>query len=70
MPEETKDPAEHNDPGTPEISSHIDIAADDPGPIEIDVVMKNTGRYLGDLLAGWEHQPHADAGEHDDDAGR
>jgi hypothetical protein len=32
--------------------------------------MKNTDRYLGDLLAGWEHQAAADAGEHDDDAGR
>jgi len=66
LPEETKEPAEHNDLGTPQTSPHIDTAAGDPGPIEIDVVMKNSDRYLGDLLAGREHHADADADQHDD----
>jgi hypothetical protein len=64
MPEEIKDPAEYHDPGTAEITPHIDIAADDPGPIEIDVVMKGTDHYFGDLLAGF------DAGDEDAGGGR
>jgi hypothetical protein len=52
MPEETKEPAEHHDTGTPESTPRIDIAADDPGPIEIDVIMKSDDPAFGDLLAG------------------
>ena len=66
MPEETKEPAEHSDSGTTESTSRIDIAADDPGPIEIDVVMKNTNRLLGDLLAGYDvDDADADGGRDD-----
>jgi hypothetical protein len=66
MPEDTKEPAEHSDSGTTESTPRIDIAADDPGPIEIDVVMKNTNRYLGDLLAGYDvDDADADGGRDD-----
>jgi hypothetical protein len=66
MPEETKEPAEHSDSGTTEANPRIDIAADDPGPIEIDVVMKNTSRDLGDLLAGYDvDDADADGGRDD-----
>ena len=66
MPEETKEPAEHSDSGTTESTPRIDIAADDPGAIEIDVVMKNTNRYLGDLLAGHDvDDADADGGRDD-----
>jgi hypothetical protein len=66
MPEETKEPAEHSDSGTTESAPRIDIAADDPGPIEIDVVMKNTDRDLGDLLAGYDvDDADADGGRDD-----
>jgi len=69
MPEETKEPAEHSDSGTTESTPRIDIAADDPGAIEIDVVMKNTNRYLGDLLAAYDvDDGDADGGR--DDAAR
>ena len=66
MPEETKEPAEHSDSGTTESTHRVDIAADDPGPIEIDVVMKNTNRDLGDLLAGYDvDDADADGGRDD-----
>lgn len=68
MPEETKEPAEQPDSAAAENTPHIDIAADDPGPIEIDVVMKGTDHYFGDLLAGFDVGDEDAGGGRDDTA--
>jgi len=67
MPDETDEPAERQDPGPAETPRGSDIAADDPGPIEIDFIMKGASPAFGDLLAGWDVH-RGDAGGGQDDA--
>ena len=66
MPEETQEPAERQDPGLAEIPPGSDVAGDDPGPIEIDFIMKGAPPAFGDLLAEWDmHRRNADSGQDD-----
>lgn len=65
MPDEKKEPGERPDPGPAEMPPGGDVAADDPGPIEIGIVMKSDVRVTG-LLAGYD--PHD--GDEQDDAPR
>lgn len=69
MPQEREESSERQDPGPAEIPPGSDVVADDPGPIEIDFIMKGASSAIGDLLAGWDgHRRDADGGR--DDAAR
>ena len=66
MPQETDGPAERQDPSPAETPPGGDVVANDPGPIEIDFIMKGAAPTFGDLLADWEtHRRDADRGEDD-----
>lgn len=54
MPSETEEPAERQDPDPAGPPPGGDVAFDDPGPIEIDFIMKGASPAFGDLLAGWD----------------
>lgn len=64
MADETEEPGERQDPDLPEIPPGNDVSADDPGPIEIDFIMKSAPPAFGDLLAEWDaHREDADGGQ-------
>lgn len=64
MADETEEPGERQDPDLPEIPPGSDVSADDPGPIEIDFIMKSAPPAFGDLLAEWDaHREDADGGQ-------
>jgi hypothetical protein len=63
MPSEPEDPAEHGDPDPAGPPPGSDVVFDDPGPIEIDFLMKGAAPEFDDLLAGWDVQ----AGDDQDD---
>jgi hypothetical protein len=66
MPDETEEPADRPDPGPAETPPHGDVVDDDPGPIEIDFIMKGASPAFGDLLAGWDvRRRDADEGQDD-----
>ena len=66
MPEETQSRPSARILGLAEIPPGSDVAADDPGPIEIDFIMKGAPPAFGDLLAEWDmHRRDADSGQDD-----
>jgi hypothetical protein len=66
MPYEIEEPAGRQDRGPAETAPDSDVVADDPGPIEIDFIMKGASPAFGDLLAGWDvHSRDADGGQDD-----
>jgi hypothetical protein len=66
MADETEEPGERQDPDPPEIPPDSDVSADDPGPIDIDFLMKGAPPAFGDLLARWDaHRADADGGPGD-----
>lgn len=66
MPQETQEPAESQDPGPTANTPGDDIAADDPGPIEIDFLMKGASPTFGDLLADWDEYRRYSERDQDD----
>ena len=66
MADETEEQSERQDPDPPEIPPGSDVSADDPGPIEIDFIMKSAPPAFGDLLDQWDaHRADADGGQGD-----